>query len=101
MTNNKIIDKNDSTRNVKYFLSKKTIKDYFTFDHNKIGTAEDIPRVTQKVVDNYLDMDVFVTTASQYIEKGKYRSDLVGYHFDEEKSISIEIESASELASHS
>ena len=56
MTNNKIIDKNDSTRNVKYFLSEKTVKDYFTFDHTKIGTAEDIPRVTQKVVDNYLDM---------------------------------------------
>ena len=100
MTKDGIIDKDDSTRNIKYFLSKKTIEDYFTFDDTKIGTAEDISRVTQKVVSNYLDMGVFITMASQDIKKGKYRSDLIGYHFDEEKSISIEIESASELTSH-
>lgn len=100
MVKNGIVDKDDSTRNVKYFLSEKTVEDYFTFDDAKIGTAEDIPRVTQKVVNNYLDMGVFITTASQDVKKGKYRSDLIGYHFDEEKSISIEIESASELTSH-
>jgi hypothetical protein len=100
MAKNGIVDKDDSTRNIKYFLTKNTVEDYFTFDDAKIGTAEDIPRVTQKVVNNYLDMGVFITTASQDVKKGKYRSDLIGYHFDEEKSISIEIESASELASH-
>jgi len=100
MAENGIVEKDDSTRNVKYFLSKKTIEDYFTFDDSKIGTAEDIPRVTQKVIKNYLDKGVFITMASQEIKKDKYRSDMVGYHYDEEKSISIEIESASELASH-
>jgi hypothetical protein len=100
MAKNGIVDKDDSTRNIKYFLTKNTVEDYFTFDDAKIGTADDIPRVTQKVVNNYLDMGVFITTASQDVKKGKYRSDLIGYHFDEEKSISIEIESASELASH-
>ena len=100
MIKDKIIEKDDSTRNIKYFLSKKTIEDYFTFDPKIIGTADDIPRITQKVIQNYLDKEVFITLASQDIEKDKYRSDLVGYHFDEEKSISIEIESASELASH-
>jgi len=94
------IEKDDSTRNVKYFLSKKTVEDYFTFDPKMIGRADDIPRITRKVIQNYLDKGVFITFASQNIEKDKYRSDLVGYHFDEEKSISIEIESASELASH-
>ena len=100
MMRNGIIDMDDSTRNINYSLSAKSVEDYFTFDHAKIGTAEDIPRVTQKVVDSYLDMDVFVTIASQYVEQGKYRPDLIGYHFDKEKSISIEIESASELTSH-
>jgi hypothetical protein len=100
MIKNKIVEKDDSTRNVKYFLSGKTEKNYFTFDHTNIWTAEDIPRVTQKVIKKYLDKGVFITLASQEVEKGRYRSDLIGYHFDEEKSISIEIESASELASH-
>ena len=95
-----IVDKDDSTRNIKYFLSEKAINDYFTFDDTKIGTAEDIPRVTQKVIKKYLDKGVFISLASQDIEKDKYRSDLIGYHYDEEKSISIEIESASELTSH-
>ena len=100
MVRDGIVEKDDSTRNVKYFLSEKAIKDYFTFDYTKIGTADDISRVTQKVVSNYLDMGVFVTVASQDVKKGKYRSDLIGYHYDEGKSISIEIESASELTSH-
>jgi len=100
MIKNGIVEKDDSTRNVKYFLSKKTVEDYFTIDYAKIGTAEDIPRVTHKVIQKYLDKEIFISLASQDIEKEKYRSDLIGYHYDEEKSISIEIESASELASH-
>jgi len=100
MIKNGIVDKDDSTRNIKYFLSEKAINDYFTFDYTKIGTAEDIPRVTHKVIQKYLDKEIFISLASQDIEKEKYRSDLIGYHYDEEKSISIEIESASELASH-
>ncbi len=95
-----ILEKDDSTRNVKYFLSKKAVKNYFTLDDTKIGTAKDISRITQKVIKNYLDKGVFITIASQNIEKDKYRPDLIGYHYDEEKSISIEIESTSELASH-
>jgi hypothetical protein len=100
MIKNGIVDKDDSTRNIKYFLSEKAINDYFTFDYTKIGTAEDIPRVTHKVIQKYLDKEIFISLASQDIEKEKYRSDLIGYHYDDEKSISIEIESASELASH-
>jgi len=100
MIKNGIVDKDDSTRNIKYFLSEKAINDYFTFDYTKIGTAEDIPRVTHKVIQKYLDKEIFISLASQDIEKEKYRSDLIGYHYDEEKSISIEIESASELTSH-
>ena len=100
MIKNGTIKKDDTTRNAKYFLSEKAICDYFTFDPKNIGTADDIPRVTQKVIQKYLDKGIFVTLASQDIKKGKYRSDLIGYHYDEEKSISIEIESASELASH-
>ena len=100
MIKNGIVEKDDSTRNIKYFLSEKTVNDYFTFDYAKIGTAEDIPRVTHKVIQKYMDKEIFISLASQDIEKEKYRSDLIGYHYDEEKSISIEIESASELASH-
>ena len=100
MVKNGIVEKDDTTRNAKYVLSEKAISDYFTFDPKDIGTADDIPRITQKVIEKYLDKGIFVTLASQDVKKGRYRSDLIGYHYDEEKSISIEIESASELSSH-
>lgn len=95
-----LIDKDDTTRNVKYFLSENATSNYFTFDDSKIGTDDDIPRVTKKVIQKYLEKGIFITMASQSVEKGKYRSDLIGYYYEDKKSISIEIESASELASH-
>jgi hypothetical protein len=45
-------------------------------------------------------MGLFVTLALQKIKKDEDRTDLIAYSFDTEKSISIEIESASELSSH-
>jgi hypothetical protein len=38
--------------------------------------------------------------ALQTIEKDKDRTDLIAYSFDQDKSISVEIESTSELLSH-
>ena len=45
-------------------------------------------------------MGLFLTIADQKIEKDEDRTDLIAYSYDSEKSISVEIESASELASH-
>ena len=100
MLEKKLIVKLNKTRNVQYTLSKNTKKTYFTFDSKLIGTAEDIPRVTKKVVDSYLNKGLFVTLAIQKIEKDEDRTDLIAYSYDIEKSVSVEIESTSELYSH-
>ena len=100
MLEKKLIVKANKSRNVQYSLSKNTKKMYFTFDSKLIGTADDIPRVTRKVVDSYLYKGLFVTLALQKIEKDEDRTDLIAYSYDSEKSISVEIESTSELLSH-
>ncbi|MGI9567740.1 MAG: TraM recognition domain-containing protein [Nitrosopumilus sp.] len=100
MLEKKLIVKLNKSRNVQYSLSKNTKKTYFTFDSKLIGTADDIPRVTRKVVESYLKKGLFVTLALQKIENDEDRTDLIAYSYDTEKSISVEIESTSELLSH-
>ena len=100
MVKDGLLKADESTRNVKYFLSKKAIKNYFTFNPKDIGSADDIPQITKHVVKSYLDMGLFVTVALQKIEKDEDRTDLIAYSYDSDKSISVEIESTSELLSH-
>ena len=100
MLKRKYIVQINKSRNVRYALSKETKKTYFDFDYRKIGTAKDIPKITRKAVEAYLEKGLFVTLALQRIEKDEDRSDLVAYSYDTKKSISVEIESASELSSH-
>ncbi|WP_316504788.1 TraM recognition domain-containing protein [Nitrosopumilus sp.] len=100
MVKDGLLEADESTRNVKYSLSKKAIKNYFTFDPKDIGSADDIPQLTKHVIKSYLDMGLFVTVALQRIEKDEDRTDLIAYSYDSDKSISVEIESTSELLSH-
>ena len=91
---------NEENRNAKYILSEKTKKNYFTFDSTKIGTADDIPYLTEKAVNSYLSKGYFITIADQSVKKDEDRTDLIAYSYETDKAISIEIESAAELASH-
>jgi len=100
MTKDGLLEADESNRNVKYSLSEKSIKTYFTFDPKDIGSADDIPKITKKVIKNYLAMGLFLTVADQRIEKDEDRTDLIAYSYDSDKSISVEIESTSELLSH-
>jgi len=90
----------DENRNAKYFLSDDTKSKYFTFDSTKIGTADDIPYLTEKAMNSYLSKGYFLTIADQSVKKDEDRTDLIAYSYDTDKAISVEIESASELASH-
>ncbi|MGI9566825.1 MAG: hypothetical protein ACR2LL_07425 [Nitrosopumilus sp.] len=81
-------------------MAKKTIKNYFTFNSKLVSTAKDIPKIMTKAVKSYLDMGLFVTLALQKIEKDEDRTDLIAYSYNSDKSISVEIESTSEIASH-
>lgn len=100
ITPTKTENQKPNSRNTQFTLSEKARKTYFAFDHKLIGIADDIAKVTNKAIQSYLKKGLFVTLASQDIEKNQKRSDLVAYSFDTEKSISIEIESISEVLSH-
>ena len=101
MVNLKMLDVVDeSNRNAKYVLSEKTKKNYFTFDSKKIGTADDIPYLTEKAVNSYLSKGYFITIADQSVKKDEDRTDLITYSYETDKAIYVEIESVSELASH-
>ena len=90
----------EDNRNAKYVLSKHCIEEYFTFDSTKIGTADDIPYLTEKAVNSYLSKGYFLTIADQSVKKDEDRTDLIAYSYETDKAISVEIESASEIASH-
>jgi len=101
MVEKKMLDVIDEdNRNAKYVLSEDTKSKYFTFNSTKIGSADDIPYLTKKAVSSYLQKGLFLTIADQTVKKDEDRTDLIAYSYETDKAISIEIESASELASH-
>ena len=101
MVKKKILDVVDeNNRNTKYVLSEDTKSKYFTFDSIKIGSADDISYITKKAVNSYLQKKYFITIADQTVKKDEDRTDLIAYSYETDKAISVEIESASELASH-
>ena len=101
MVEKKMLDvEDDDNRNAKYVLSEDTRSKYFTFDSTKIGSADDIPYITEKAVSSYLQKGLFLTIADQTVKKDEDRTDLIAYSYETDKAISVEIESASELGSH-
>ena len=83
-----------------YSLTKAIKSKYLTFKSNMIGTAKDIPMVTEKAVQYYLNKGYYLTIANQKIRKGKLMTDLVAYDYTTETPISVEIESDNEIKSH-
>ena len=70
MVDQKLLDiLDEDNRNAKYVLSNSSIEQYFTFDSTKIGTADDIPYLTEKAVDSYLKKGYFLTIADQSVKK--------------------------------
>ena len=101
MVEKKMLDVvDDDNRNAKYVLSEDTKSKYFTFNSSKIGSADDIPHITKKAVSSYLQKGYFLTIADQTVKKDEDRTDLIAYSYETDKAISVEIESANELASH-
>ena len=84
----------------KYETDPKAISKYLTFDPNKIGSAEDVPALLEEAVARYLERGCFIAMARQGLRAGKDRVDLVGYDYERNKPIAVEIESKSEVNSH-
>ena len=89
-----------SSRSDYYSLSDIAKANYFSFNSNEIGIAEDIPQVTKTVVNHYLKKGYFLAMTPQKIRKGKDRTDLVAYDYENDCPISIEVESLAEVMSH-
>ena len=83
-----------------YELTSKSKKAYFEPDLTEIGSAKEIDAVTKGVFDLYVAKGMFITPAPQKIKKGRDRTDLVAYDYDNQIPISVEIESEVEVQSH-
>ena len=84
----------------KYVLPGVIRRKYLEFDPAAIGTALDIPQSTAAAVSYYVARRNFVCVAPQKIRRGKLRTDLVAYDYDDGVSISVEIESHAEVTRH-
>ena len=83
----------------KYFMSDTVRTAWFELNPRAIGTAEDIVECTERCVMHHLARGHFIAMADQTVN-ARDRTDLVAYDYEKLKSISIEIESASEVKSH-
>jgi hypothetical protein len=83
-----------------YALSENARKCYFPETFESIGTAEDINEVTHKVYDYYLGKKFFISLANQYIKEHEMRPDLIVHDYENDITISVEIESKSHAKGH-
>ncbi|WKT57921.1 TraM recognition domain-containing protein [Candidatus Nitrosotenuis chungbukensis] len=83
-----------------YALSENARKCYFPETFESIGTAEDINEITHKVYDYYLEKKFFISLANQYIKEHEMRPDLIVHDYENDITISVEIESKSHAKAH-
>lgn len=83
-----------------YELTADARAAYFEPGFGGVGSAEDIDGLARVVFESYLNVGMFAAVASQRVVRGRDRTDLAAYDYGNEISISVEIESASEVRSH-
>ena len=83
-----------------YELTEEGYKAYVNMDYTTIGSSKDTPKIAAKAVEEYYKRGWFVCLANQNVRLGQLRPDLIAYNYEKEESISIEIESKIEVASH-
>lgn len=84
-----------------YELAISARRSYFEPDVAPVGSADDVEGVARQAFQAYLRQGFFVAVADQTVRKGVDRTDLVAYDYETETPVSIEIESVSEVRSHS
>ena len=80
-----------------YALTNMTLDAYVNLDFYLIGRSAETPLVAQQAVDYYRKKGWFVCFA---IQTGNLRPDLVAYDYSTGISVSVEIESNTEVKSH-
>ena len=89
-----------NSRTSPYGLTTVARSQYFDYDFHEVGSAEEMEGLTRTVFEEYIGMGAFVTMAPQKIARGRDRTDLVAYDYDNRIPISVELESVSEVQSH-
>ena len=82
-----------------YGITEVCAKTYFDFDLSQVVKTDDGMATAQKAVEHYRQKGCFVVPARQALDRSD-RTDLVGFDYDTNEAISIEIESAKEVSSH-
>ncbi|MDE0267264.1 MAG: hypothetical protein OXK17_09700 [Thaumarchaeota archaeon] len=101
MQSDRLVRKTDpGNRMSKYELTPEARSTYFEPRFDEVGSAAEIDDLTRRVFNGYLDMGLFVAVASQKVTKGRDRTDLVAYDYEDDAPISVEIESVVEVQSH-
>ncbi len=83
-----------------YALSENARKCYFPETFELIGTAEDINEVAQKAYAYYLEKKFFISLANQDIKQHEMRPDIIVHDYENDITISVEIESKIHVKSH-
>ena len=84
-----------------YVMSDHARKTWFDINPHAIGKSADIHECMLRCVQHHLSKKHFVGLASQKVQKGKNRTDLIAYDYVNQKAISLEIESEVEAETHS
>lgn len=86
--------------NTRFAISESARLKYFPDNFDSLGKAEGVEEVARKAFDYHMGKGHFVALAMQDPKEGSDRVDMCAYDYDTMDPISIEIESASECASH-
>lgn len=100
MSQNVIIKTDPKNRMSAYELTADARAAYFEPKFSEVGSAQDIDGLARTVFERYIQVGMFVTVASQRVVKGRDRTDLAAYDYNNSIPISVEIESVSEVRSH-
>ncbi|MGI0069398.1 MAG: TraM recognition domain-containing protein, partial [Nitrosopumilaceae archaeon] len=84
-----------------YDITDKARSRYFPVSFDAMGRgAQDIQDVAQKAFDYHATKGDYIAVASQDMQEGRDRTDMVSYKYASKSPVSIEIESEGEVNSH-
>ena len=83
----------------RYELAQDARSACFEPRFDEVCSAAEIEGLTRRVFNGYLKKAMFVAVASQKVTKGRDRTDLVAYDYEDDAPISVEIESVVEVQS--
>ena len=95
MSRNVVRTTDPENRMSAYELTADARAAYFEPGLGGVGSAEDIDGLARVVFESYLNVGMFAAVASQKVVRGRDRTNLTAYDYDNKIPISVEIASTS------